>query len=599
MEEKIIYVAGNPHLYPLEYYDSNADTFMGVIPELLQSFSQETSYDIRYYDTGNEDQREELAENLQVDLVSGYAVTEETEEGITIFEAEQAGHTVYYQIYFTDVAPQEFQEELEDYFSALSQPMKTAYLLEAANEQNTVYDLRLVAAGVILFFIFLIVLFIWRIFYYRRRLKKVEEKLEVDEITGLGNIDYLTRYYKQFINDKNKVLYSVLYFYVDTERLRRLSDSKQTNEFLRYLAAILQEYQADTDILAKISEDGFVMLKLLGEMQNPAGWLQPIVDRVHAYSDMFQKPYETDVSIGIYQVKASDWDLDEMLLRAEQSAYTAYREKVSFKVCSDALLTKMAEEKALQEDMNRALMNKEFQIYLQFYVEPDSGEIMGAEALSRWSHPARGFLTPEKYIPFMEQEGIVSKLDYDSLEQVCFFLEELHLLHINDFFVSCNFSRETLAASDFVERFCSIVQKYQFDKRVLILEVTESSNPAELSQMYENINTVRDYGVRIALDDFGEGFTSFYDLLQSSIDGLKLDKSLVRNAQSKKGKAILKAMIQVGHELGLTILAEGVEAQEQMEILKNLGCDVIQGYQYYYPIPLYDAKKQIMEQRKK
>ena len=169
-------------------------------------------------------------------------------------------------------------------------------------------------------------------------------------------------------------------------------------------------------------------------------------------------------------------------------------------------------------------------------------------------------------------------------------------MKIETFFISCNFSRETFAAADFVDRCMEIMGSYHFPRELLIFELTESVPTKNISQIQRNIIALKEYGVRIALDDFGEGFTSFYDLQKYPVDGIKLDKSLIDNIMTESGEAILKAMIQVGHELGVTILVEGVETDEQVQTLQKLRCDVIQGFRFYYPLPDWEAKNKVLEQ---
>ena len=167
----------------------------------------------------------------------------------------------------------------------------------------------------------------------------------------------------------------------------------------------------------------------------------------------------------------------------------------------------------------------------------------------------------------MESEGLIHKLDYWCLESACAFLEELHSRGASTFFLSCNFSRDTFARSDFVQRCKAIIEGYRFPRELLILELTESVSVGQLSLIRSNMLALREYGVSIALDDFGEGFTSFSDLQEYPVDGIKLDKRLVDNVLTKNGSAILRGMIQVGHELGLTLLAEGVESLAQARAL--------------------------------
>ena len=132
----------------------------------------------------------------------------------------------------------------------------------------------------------------------------------------------------------------------------------------------------------------------------------------------------------------------------------------------------------------------------------------------------------------------------------------------------------------------------------LILEITESVSVRNAAQIRQNVIALKKYGVRVALDDFGEGFTSFYDLQKYPIDGIKLDKGLVDHVTTPIGTAILKAMIQVGHELNMTILAEGVETDEQVRALQEIHCDVIQGFRFSHPLPRWEATEQIIQNRR-
>ena len=170
--------------------------------------------------------------------------------------------------------------------------------------------------------------------------------------------------------------------------------------------------------------------------------------------------------------------------------------------------------------------------------------------------------------------------------------------NIKDFFLSCNFSRETFSSPDFVERCTEIVGNYSFPRELLILELTESVLVKDLSTIRANMLALKEYGLRIALDDFGEGFSSFSDLQECPVDGIKLDKKLVDNMSTSIGGSILRAMIQIGHELGLTILAEGVETPAQAQALKELNCDVIQGFHFSAPLPQAEAEEKLLKEKK-
>ena len=595
-EKTLIYVAGNPDAYPLEYFDKDTQTYAGVIPELQAEFSDQSTYEIVYYEADGTDHREELAQQKQVDLFSGYEAEEEQLENtgvVTLFPGENA-----YALYFTEAAPDAFQSNLRAYLEQVSPAEVTGLLMASVetppNTQGMYWTMGAMGAALLVMAAVLLL----TVRRYRRRLKESQQNVETDETTGLGNMEYLERYYKQYINDKNRILYQAVYFYVDTDRLRRLSSGQETDEFLRYCAVVLGEYTQDSDILAKVSEHGFIMLKLTGGTDKTDAWLTAILDRIHDYAKLYGKPYETNIYAGIYALRAEDRDLNEIIFQASQGAYGAEKEDCRYLRCSKGMMDQFMQERHLQASIEQAFAQKEFQLYIQFYVDAANFAVVGGEALSRWKHPQKGVLLPSMFIPLMEREKMISRLDYYCLKEVCFFLKGLLKEGVDTFFVSCNFSRDTFAAADFVQKVQEIMNGFTFPRELLILEITESVSVRNAAQIRQNIIALKKYGVRVALDDFGEGFTSFYDLQKYPIDGIKLDKGLVDHVTTPIGTAILKAMIQVGHELNMTILAEGVETDEQVRAQQEIHCDVIQGFRFSHPMPQWEANAQIIQNRR-
>lgn len=600
MEENVvIYVAGNPNAYPLEYYDVDSQAYEGVIPQLLQEFSAKSGYEVVYYQPDGKDHREQLARNHQVDILSGYTPGESVPHNAgtaALFRATHGEKELTYSLYFTDAAPESLQTELEAFLTSVSQEKVSGLLIDAASAPQSNHALVRTAGALALVVALLLATIALLVRNYRRKLKKAQQDIETDDVTGIGNLDYFARYYKQFVNDKNRILYQLYYFYVDADHLRRIGGSQETDEFLRYCAIVLQEYASDTDILARVSDHGFVMLKLASNTSKVNTWVNTVLERVRDYSRLYTRPFEVNMSIGLYPLQQKDRALNEMIFNAYQCAFLADRDGQDYVLCSEQLLQKFVEEKQLQASVEQALARNEFRLYIQFYVDAETSKIVGGEVLSRWHHPEKGVLMPALFVPLMEREKLISKLDYYCLQEVCEFLQSLVAKKIDKFFVSCNFSRETFAAADFVERAKEIMDRYSFPRELLIFEITESSSSKNVSPILSNIQMLKEYGVSVVLDDFGEGFTSFYDLQSYPMDGIKLDKGLIDHIMTPTGNAILKSMIQVGHELNMTILAEGVEREEQVEALQAIHCDVIQGFYFHYPLPEWEAKNKILEE---
>ena len=598
--KSLIYVAGNPDAYPLEYYDEATGTYQGVIPQLLARFSEESGYDVVYYSPQAKDQREHLAKNLQVDLLSGYTQGDDLPGGCTTVQLFHTvsgdGGDISYYLCATEAAPAALLDELSAYFAALPQETVSSILMETSAPSQSLTGLYGAIGGLALGVVLLLTILLLTIRRYRKLLRQAQQDLECDGTTGLGNLDYLQRYYSQFVRDKNRVLYQLIFFYVDTDRLSRLAGGQECAEALRYCAVTLQGYTADTDILAKVSEHGFVLLKLSATPEQTEECISAALQKIRAYPQTCGKPFDIHVSAGVYPLQAADRDLQEMIFNASQTAHSAYQAQEDFRVFSNETQKKIHTEQALRLTVDHALEHHEFKLYIQFYVDAHRHCIVGGEALSRWLHPEKGLLLPNVFVPVLEREGLIYKLDYDCLRSACAFLQKLADQGVQSFFLSCNFSRETFSAADFPQKCMEIMEDYRFPRELLIFELTESTSAKHSSQIRENMQALKAYGVRIALDDFGEGFTSFADLQQYPVDGIKLDKGLIDNITTKNGIAILRAMVQVGHELGLTILAEGVEQEEQAMALQQIHCDVIQGFRFYAPMPDSACMDKILEQ---
>ena len=596
MAESLIYVAGNPSLYPIEYYNPATGSYQGVIPELLEQFSEESGYEIQYYKPGAKDQRAQMAVNRQVDVISGCTEDEEFQntEGqeIMLLQVEKGGDTVSYQLFLAESAPSEFKTEFREFFSGISQSEKAGLIMEAEEEKNNEFleglSGNIISFSVVLVLLFSILLVVLR--KLRKRLKMYEADRMKDSLTGLANADYFEQQFARHINDNNRILYSICCFYIDIDHMARIIGYEKTNEYLRHTASILEEYVSETEFLAYITNIGFVILRWSGgDVQEE--WILSALHRISGFAE------ESRVSAGIYYLRENDKEPAPAIFTSYVGAITAYRNGEKYCICTDKILRSYLEEGQLREDLKGAFDRKEFQLYLQFYVDAhDTGRIVGGEALTRWQHPERGFLLPSGFIPIMEREGLIPQMDYYMLKKACDFLERLHRDKIEDFYISCNISRVTFEEPSFAERCKEIVEKYRFRRSLLILELTEGLPGTDSSGIRRNAAALREYGVRLALDDFGEGFTSFFDL-QEYPTYLKLDKSLVDNVGSQKGMTILRTMVTIGHELGMTVMAEGIETEQQLQKLQNVHCDVIQGFYFYHPVPEWNAEKQILRKR--
>ena len=214
---------------------------------------------------------------------------------------------------------------------------------------------------------------VWLAGRCRKYRRAADKRDETDSLTGIGNREYLSHYYQQFVIRENRALYAMVYFHVDTDRMRRTGTSERTDGFLRHMASVLLNHTGDRDILARVSDQGFVMARMCPGDEELGQWVTSILNRVRS-SWGEQGRY---VSSGVCRLKDGDWDLDELLLNVSQAAQDACQEDLDYKVCTDSWIRQFEEDRKLQEDMKRGLENQEFQLYVQFYTDGATGRIAG------------------------------------------------------------------------------------------------------------------------------------------------------------------------------------------------------------------------------
>ena len=590
---KIIYVAGNPDLYPMEYYDAESQTYQGAIPDFLAAFAQEYGYDLRYFQPGTEDRRGELAENQQVDLISGceagerYSYTDG--DALCLFPSQSGGRETTYALFLTRVSPKQFQTDLREYAAQASQAEWIGAILESVEEtQQQNHPGVLWGAGAAILLLMACLLVLLRL----RRGKKAAPQSRRDD--GLDAFETLKEMFTVAAASPSRSDYSLICIHLNLDRLGQLWGYERARELFLHGATILRKELGDEGILTNCGED-LLVLRRTAEPEGTVQWADGAVQHIRDASAVGR--YAQDVAAGIYPLAVSSHDFEHALFHVRQCARDACREEQSSRLCGSELCRFCQERWNLLDDFFHALERDEFQLYIQFFVDAESFRVVGGEALSRWYHPKLGLLNPDRYVPLLEETGQIEALDFYGLEKVCAFLDELGKHKVQDFFLSCNFARKTISAPDFVQRCTQVAQRYTFPRKLLILEVTESQqmNHPEMEQICQNIREIREYGIRVIFDDFGVGFSSFHDLQNCPMDGLKLDKALVDNMHTEKGRIILNALVEAGHRMELTILAEGVEEDAQIATLRQLHCDAFQGFRFAVPLPELEGRKRILQ----
>lgn len=246
----------------------------------------------------------------------------------------------------------------------------------------------------------------------------------------------------------------------------------------------------------------------------------------------------------------------------------------------------------MENDLRKALESNQLVLYYQPQVHIASGEIVGVEALIRWKHPEQGFISPAEFIPLAEETGLIISIGQWVLHTACSQCRDWQDSGYPPFRVAVNLSMLQLRQENLVDTIAQALKEAGLDSQYLEIEITESMAMQNVEMLIKKLKALKDLGIGISIDDFGTGYSSFNYLKQFPIDTLKIDRSFIRDISgSEDDAAIVQAIIAMAHSLKLTVLAEGVEMNDQLEFLKQQKCDRIQGYLFSPPLAAEDFEK--------
>jgi len=305
-------------------------------------------------------------------------------------------------------------------------------------------------------------------------------------------------------------------------------------------------------------------------------------------------PDESDYQDMYASTKNVVHNLMQQYLSMQDRIMTAVNSAVPLveKNAEDEDVTRTKMTLGIEKSLQRALENEEFQLFYQPIIDLQNGKIKGCEALVRWMHPQRGLIGPFEFIPFAENTGLIIPLGYWITQQACRFQQQLANDFSADFFMSINLSSKQFEAHNLTAKMAELVNQFASRPGKIKFEVTESLLMANPDLATSALNELKEIGVQLAIDDFGTGYSSLSYLHRFPFDTLKIDRSFVSTMlQNKKSNEIVKSLIDLSHNLGMKVVAEGVETTFEENIIKQYKSEYAQGYLYSKPVPADKFKK--------
>ena len=362
------------------------------------------------------------------------------------------------------------------------------------------------------------------------------------------------------------------------------------NVALKYIAAVFSESLHQNELVSRTTGDHFCMLLKYDDVDLLEQRIREMTERASVFPiDEIGGTHKASFNCGVYLIRDEE---DINMIRARANAARKKKEAVyttQITFYNEEDLAKELETRELESDIVRAVKERELEVYLQPKYAIESETMIGAEALIRWRHPEKGMLSPAKFIPTCEANGFICTIDFYVLEEVCRKLNEWKKEGKRLVKVSTNFSRRHLENPDFVDKLVETVHRYGLQTSDLEIELTESVAYDEMGTLLTVMHQIKEAGFGLSMDDFGSGYSSLSLLREMPVDVLKLDKGFldgcVDNEKADRDKRIIYHIISMAKDLEITVLAEGVETEQQKEFLKESHCDIIQGYYYAKPMP--------------
>ncbi len=445
----------------------------------------------------------------------------------------------------------------------------------------------------IMIYWFLIVLIVYTSYYHIRSIKLLEKTAYYDNLTDLPNAAKLKKEMKRILSNNRNKLFTVVKFDIENFKvINEIFGFHVGDEVLKIPKSVMAQQNTPNLIVAKIGIDEYMIF-------GPTDFLGNIEKRTKTYEAHYKKllPEIGDYNIlfkyGRYNIVLAETDVDDIINKVTL-AHNMAKSRKDLPICDydEKYRNKLLRDADITNKMRAALANGEFSVYLQPKFDINSEELIGAESLVRWVELDGALVFPNEFIPLFEKNGFIVELDCYVLENTCATIKSWMDAGFGGLTVSVNLSRVNLTNPLIVEHITKIVDKYNVPHEYIEIELTESATIEQEEALDLLYVKLHEGGFKTSIDDFGAGYSSLSMLKNLNVDTLKLDKSFFAGGKFvRRDDMLIDGIVKLAHSLGMYVVAEGIETAEQVELLKSMNCDAVQGYFYAKPMPMQEFEE--------
>ncbi|MNK68776.1 Cyclic di-GMP phosphodiesterase Gmr [compost metagenome] len=424
----------------------------------------------------------------------------------------------------------------------------------------------------------------------RQAEKALAAMATTDPLTGLANKLLFQDRLQQAIADAQRYQRMVAVTLLDLDHFKRINETFGHGGgeiVLKHVARRLEACVPEQATLARLGGDEYaVLLRDLRDVHAAAKTTERLLEALEAPFELEGQEFYVTASAGVSLYPQDGEDGATLFQHAETAMYRAKQERNRYEHFAHDAMSRVAERLMLENDLRKALEQGDLLLHYQPQVRPEDGEIVGAEALIRWNHPQRGLVSPADFIPLAEETGLIVPITEWVILTACEQALRWRESGLPPIRMAINLSARHFKSLDLAETVRGLLASVGFEAGLLDLELTESLLMENLDVAVSLLEELDGLGVRLSIDDFGTGYSSLSYLKRLPIHALKIDRSFIRDLSTDRHSgAIVRAIVDLAHHMDLKVVAEGVEDEDQLDQLRMLSCDEVQGYHYSRPLP--------------
>jgi len=508
--------------------------------------------------------------------MTGYTSAELINQNASILSSDLHEKEFYRNLFYSVVKTGHFQGEIRVKRKNLEQYTSFVTISKIINEYGNVTNYVVIARDIT---------------KQKNQEKEIHSLAFYDALTSLPNRRLFENHLHDSISRAKRHKEKVAIIFMDMDNFKVINDTyghKVGDKFLQEVTSRIKSVIREEDTLSRIGGDEFILLiEEVNGIEDAAHAAERVIEQVRKPFDIEKNKFFSAVSLGISIYPDDSEHYDTLLEYADKAMYHVKNSgKNSFEFYNNNMNQKAIERLQLEHELTFAQDRNELELHYQSKTNLDTMKVTCMEALVRWRRPNHGLMAPSGFIPIAKQSDIIISIGSWVLHEACAQTKRLNDKGHN-LSVAVNISTKQINDDNFVNLISGVLKQHNLEGKHLELEITESALLKNSDLIMQRIEKVREMGVKFSIDDFGIGYSSMNTLKELKIDKIKIDEKFIKDiTTNKNNKAITAAIIALAHNLDIEVVAEGVETTEQVNILKGLGCNIVQGYLFSVPVAI-------------